>query len=375
MNLKRKFHRDLNRYQTPASPIAETHPATPLRPRKKWLTAPVAVAMAILLTCGAAAAGVTVAQYLNRDIITENTLRLSEVPEGYVGIYSAADLVQMAEDIENGTGADKYILMSDITFTDADYAEGGICEGGWVPLDTVRRIGRDKPTAEYPSAGYSIIHALEIFHGNGHVIRNLRINAPSDTDTDRYVGLFGNTNAEIIHLGIADLVDDRCNRVGAVLPDHVTRGVPTAVLISEQLADLGALKLRRKTADLGSRERAHDATDRLRICGRGLVPGLVALLVVVAERFPERHAVDRARDGIRIAHLADRQIDKRRRDAADPFAALGLQPNAVHRIVAIAHRVAELDLVHRRCHGVRITHLTDRQSCKGGHDAACLDVP
>ena len=204
MNLKRKFHRDLNRYQTPASPIAETHPATPLRPRKKWLTAPVAVAMAILLTVSASAACGVIIHYLNNEVITENNTRLTEIPEGYVGIYSVADLVTLRENVKNGVANTHYILMSDITFTDADYAEGGICEGGWVPLDTVRRIGRDKPTAEYPSAGYSIIHALEIFHGNGHVIRNLRINAPSDTDTDRYVGLFGNTNAEIIHLGLED---------------------------------------------------------------------------------------------------------------------------------------------------------------------------
>ena len=52
MNLKKKFHQDLKQYDTPASPIAETRraPRAALRPRKKWLTAPVAVAMAILLT-------------------------------------------------------------------------------------------------------------------------------------------------------------------------------------------------------------------------------------------------------------------------------------------------------------------------------------
>ena len=88
----------------------------------------------------------------------------------------------------------------------ADYAEGGICEGGWVPLDTVHLIHHDDSTQEYHSAGYHTLYELEIFHGNGHVIRNLKINASSDTntDTDRYVGLFGNTNAEIIHLGLED---------------------------------------------------------------------------------------------------------------------------------------------------------------------------
>jgi len=203
MNLKKKFHQDLKQYATPASPIAETRraPRAALRPRKKWLTAPVAVAMAILLTVGVAAAGVTVVQYLNRDILTENSLRLTEVPEGYVGICSVEDLVQMAEDVRNGTNAQHYILMSDITFTDADYAEGGICEGGWVPLDTVR-----KAYAAEDTQGYHILHTLETFHGNGHVIRGLRIVMPKAPygSEDRYIGLFGNTNAEIIHLGLED---------------------------------------------------------------------------------------------------------------------------------------------------------------------------
>ena len=214
MNLKRKFHQDLNQYPTPASPIAETHtadrPTVSYTPRRKtWLTAPVAIAMAILLTVGVAAAGVAVAHYLNRDIITENTIRLTEVPEGYVGIYNAEDLVRMAEDVRNGTNAQRYILMSDITFTDADYAAGGICEGGWVPLDT-----RSHAIYHKDNGVYLITPTLNIFHGNGHVIRNLRINSPSyadtgkytptTTDTDRYVGLFGNTDAEIIHLGLED---------------------------------------------------------------------------------------------------------------------------------------------------------------------------
>ena len=238
MNLKRKFHQELNQYPTPASPVSETHTAThtAFRPRKKWLTAPIAVTMAVLLTCGAAAAGVSVVRYLNRDTITENTLRLNEVPEGYVGIYTAEDLVQMRRDIENGTGADKYILMSDITFTDTDYAEGGICEGGWDPIDLHQYtyakgdindedfIFANRP-AGFSGAMYSgsteyvrfhAIHHLECFNGNGHVIRNLRISADAVNalrrnefgyDNDLYLGLFGNANyhrLEIINLGIED---------------------------------------------------------------------------------------------------------------------------------------------------------------------------
>ncbi|MBQ7322459.1 MAG: hypothetical protein IJW99_10215 [Clostridia bacterium] len=237
MNLKRKFHQELSQFPTPASPIAETHraPRTVYRPRKKWLAAPMAVAMAILLSVGVAAADVGVVQYLNRDILTENTLRLTEVPEGYVGIYSVEDLVQMRRDVEAGTGAANYILMSDITFTDADYAEGGICEGGWDPIDlqqyyyaegTVDENGHIQTPAR-PEGYYSVYlyggskyarfstaRQLDNFNGNGYVIRNLRINADAAEAIrrneygyfeDLYLGLFGHSAfsyLEIINLGI-----------------------------------------------------------------------------------------------------------------------------------------------------------------------------
>ena len=238
MNLKKKFHQDLNQYSTPASPVSETHTAThtAFRPRKKWLTAPIAVAMAILLSVGVAAAGVTVVQYLNRDVLTENTLRLTEVPEGYVGIYTVEDLVQMRRDIENGTGATKYILMNDVTFTDADYAEGGICEGGWDPIDLQQYyyaegiVSEDGSIQEpdRPEGYHAIFHSgdskyyrftttrhLDNFNGNGYVIRNLRICADAAEALnfneygfyaeDLYLGLFGHSalsDLQIINLGI-----------------------------------------------------------------------------------------------------------------------------------------------------------------------------
>jgi len=210
MKFEKKLKKDLHDIPTPdidaVLPNAHRTTATytPTPRRRKWLTAPIAVAMACMLTFGAAAAGVTaVVQYLNRDIIAENTQQLTSVPEGYAGIYTAADLVQMAEDIRNGTGANNYILMDDITFTDADFAEGGICEGGWIPVDTYYH-----GTYEHQVGVYSIWHTLDSFHGNGHVIRNLKIttSAPIPEHSylykDLYVGLFGTTSAEITHLGI-----------------------------------------------------------------------------------------------------------------------------------------------------------------------------
>lgn len=203
MNLKRKFHRDLNRYQTPASPIAETHrESAAYRPRKKWLTAPVAVAMAILLTVSASAACGVIIHYLNNEVITENNTRLTEIPEGYVGIYSVADLVTLRENVKNGVANTHYILMSDITFTDADYAEGGICEGGWESI----------PNSGYNSDGHYVSSPIVMFNGNGHVIRNLRSHVNYYNGTEQRLvsmGLFAQTDYHqmtVINLGMEDCV-------------------------------------------------------------------------------------------------------------------------------------------------------------------------
>ncbi len=209
--------------------------------RRRWLTAPIAAAIAILLTVGAAAAGtVAIMKWLNDPVITENNTQLTEVPEGYVGIYSVADLVKLAEDVKNDVCAENYILMADITFTDADYAPGGLCEGGWEPIQLQHRhyympsltekedgttvVSAESKipctvadiTAEYSEMGkynygYSVDFApLKKFNGNGHVIRNLKIDQTIVTDQldDPYfIGLFGNAGqtvagAQIINLGL-----------------------------------------------------------------------------------------------------------------------------------------------------------------------------
>ena len=236
MNLKKAFHRELSRYSTPAmtaTPVKTHASPRPVR-GKRWLTAPVAIAMAVFLTIGAAAAGVTVIQRINRDIITENSTRLTEVPEGFTAIYTAADLVRMREEIESGTGTAGYILMADITFTDEDYAPGGICEGGWEPIDLRQHVylkgtpdedgqlRAERPEGFYSEAWksgtdyirFGTTQRLDTFHGNGHVIRNLKISAPATNDLHRNaygysedlnLGLFGDivySPLEIINLGI-----------------------------------------------------------------------------------------------------------------------------------------------------------------------------
>jgi len=188
--------------------------------------------MICLLTVGtAAAAGGILLTRTNLDVITENNLRLTEVPEGYVGLYSVEDLVQMAQDVKDGTNARYYILMDDITFTDADYAEDGLCPGGWDPVDL--RIteyikgdlmkdglpegyssGSQSGGDEYIEAEYH--RKMEVFNGNGHVIRNLKIRADVTeafsekeygSDSMLHVGLFGDSgpaSVRFLHLGMED---------------------------------------------------------------------------------------------------------------------------------------------------------------------------
>lgn len=92
---------------------------------------------------------------------------LTDVPEGYTGIYTKDDLFAVRE---NPSG--KYILMNDIVFDDADYVNGGDFYNsgkGWEPIGT----------SSTPFKG--------TFDGNGYSIVNLQINNP---DGD-YQGLFG----------------------------------------------------------------------------------------------------------------------------------------------------------------------------------------
>ncbi len=127
------------------------------------------------------AASPTLRGIFNLSILNENT-RKNQVPEGWIGIYTVEDLDAVRDDL-NG----KYILMNDLTFTEAD--------GTFAPIGN----------KETPFMGQ--------FDGNGHVIRNMIIDvtqpAPTVIESQRdyypepipfsyhdvsntcYVGLFG----------------------------------------------------------------------------------------------------------------------------------------------------------------------------------------
>ena len=85
------------------------------------------------------------------------------IPSGYTAIYTA-------EDLKKVSGSGKYILMNDIDLSSEADWQGLILDGG-------------------------------IFDGNGHVIKNLKINIPYT-----HIGLFAATDkAEIKNLGLENL--------------------------------------------------------------------------------------------------------------------------------------------------------------------------
>ena len=151
-----------------------------MKRKTKWTLLIAAAAVLVVLTVVVAASPV-IRNYLNSRILQESSVeRLTEVPEGWIGIYTVEDLDAVRNDLWSN-----YILMEDLTFDPADFAEGGRFAGGWTP------IGTDE------EAFYGI------FDGNGHVIRGLEITDARLTREDlnpgresgrfvgKYAGLFG----------------------------------------------------------------------------------------------------------------------------------------------------------------------------------------
>ena len=102
-------------------------------------------------------------------VTTAELVHLTEVPTGYVGIYTKSDL----DNIRNNLSGN-YILMNDIDFSSDDFLEVGQFYNsgkGW------NSIGND----ETPFTG--------IFDGNGYCINDLNISGA--VTESLYVGLFG----------------------------------------------------------------------------------------------------------------------------------------------------------------------------------------
>ena len=99
-------------------------------------------------------------------------------------VASVEDLVKLAELTNAGvdTSGKTFYLANDLDI--GAYCEAHMADGGWTPI------------------GYSTSTFKGIFDGNGHVIKNLKI----DRETSDYQGLFGNTEAgEIKNIGLENV--------------------------------------------------------------------------------------------------------------------------------------------------------------------------
>ncbi len=148
-----------------------------MKPEKKRsvnrsVKAVILCAAVLALSVVVCAASPAIREYINMAFLKEDSsARLTEVPDGYIGIYTAEDLDNVREDLYAN-----YILMNDIVITEEDYAVGGVFENGFVPIGSERT----------PYHG--------TFNGNGYVIDGLRIDIDGEIEDSRHyqnVGLFG----------------------------------------------------------------------------------------------------------------------------------------------------------------------------------------
>ena len=212
MNYKRRFKRELSKIEVPNidKVLGEiSKHEQPYQEQKGKLKRIALVPMVSIILCLAiisSAAITAIVKYFNADMLSKNNRQLDVVPDGYVGIYTVEDL----NNIRNDLDAD-YILMNDIMFTDEDYLEGGICDGGWIPIGS--------ENADPFSERYT-----GIFNGNGYVIKNVRIN---DTNVVKksYFGIFGDTDGYFINLGIENYnLDLNFENYDTFLSDYVCVG-------------------------------------------------------------------------------------------------------------------------------------------------------
>ena len=115
---------------------------------------------------------------------------LTEVPEGYIGIYTKEDLNNIRNNL-NGN----YILMDNIIFNDSDFLYNGdyYNDGaGWLPIGV---------EIERYSTYYNDFYGT--FDGNGLSIVNVKMNRkPTGYDGDHYFGLFAMNSGTIKNLNL-----------------------------------------------------------------------------------------------------------------------------------------------------------------------------
>lgn len=119
---------------------------------------------------------------------TKTAEHLTEVPEGYIGVYTVEDLYFVRNDLTAN-----YILMNDIDLSEAT-AEGGEWNyggRGWNPIGS---------NDIYSNGAFS-----GVFEGNNYSITGLNIDIdsyPVGTGNNVYVGLFANVSGTVRNLTV-----------------------------------------------------------------------------------------------------------------------------------------------------------------------------
>ena len=159
---------------------------------KNWKKAWTAAICAVVVLAGTGcvyAAVPAVREYINMLFLQKDSSgQLTEVPEGWIGVYTAEDLEAVREDLHAN-----YILMNDIAIPDEYYEPGGIYEDGFTP------IGGGKVPYSVIDENGEELHFMEdtaffgTFNGNGYTISNLHIRDNSCIN-GIYGGLFGKCN-------------------------------------------------------------------------------------------------------------------------------------------------------------------------------------
>lgn len=150
--------------------------------RKRMIAAAVCAAILLVGTVCAFAAVPALREYLHLLFLQkDNTVApLTEVPDGWTGIYTVDDLEAVRDNLDGN-----YILMCDIHIPDAEYEPGGRYENGFLPIGEAQIYYRVKdtdgslvPCDEQTEGAEQYIQMKEFrgnFNGNGHVLSNIHI--------------------------------------------------------------------------------------------------------------------------------------------------------------------------------------------------------
>lgn len=164
--------------------------------KKAWTAA--ICAAAVLAGTGCVYAAVpAVREYINMLFLQKDSSgQLTEVPEGWIGVYTAEDLEAVREDLHAN-----YILMNDIAIPEEYYQPGGIYEDGFTP------IGGDHHYSVVDENGEERWFTQDMslrgtFNGNGYVISNLHIRDHLENH-DVNTGLFSKC-----HMSTGDPIED-----------------------------------------------------------------------------------------------------------------------------------------------------------------------